>query len=392
MNHLFRIATRTLSWGLAATLTLVLVVIAKGVHPEVLVAFKPLSPAAASDFERQPQPPELFAQVEPHTRLDSPAGIRTAMGKRPNPVTARRAPAGNLSDPTEQANRLPQLPPLPVNGDGDTDPADTRPEAEILNAPPEPDSAEPTRVARNETSSSRAFNPRLDARSTAVVPSAPVLGHTKESEYLDRLATLQQQLNQLARAQEQSRIVHQSWLESHQILQQSKLQTQLNGIEASLQALSEKPSRPGSESSKPASQATNPDQPQGEQPASETAPGKTKSTGPGTGSITRDGPHGPKRTLNNSQTEGVREVLDALDKKANLNLMFEINVDGNVEMNLKEATAEEALEVMRKSAGQVGEKSTRKTQPRPATPMSHQREVFLPPIVKNPSPLARIRE
>ena len=84
-------------------------------------------------------------------------------------------------------------------------------------------------------------------------------------------------------------------------------------------------------------------------------------------------------------------MLDALDKKANLNLMFEINVDGNVEMNLKEATAEEALEVMRKSARQAGDKSTRKTQPRPATPMSHQREVFLPPIVKNPSPPARIR-
>ncbi|MDB5338884.1 MAG: hypothetical protein JWN70_4503 [Planctomycetaceae bacterium] len=400
MKSLFRIATRTLGLGLLVAVCLVVVVTAKGIDPEVLVSFRSLNDQAPPSIEPDsPAIPLQFAQVEPTTRLDAPASVRTALGggfKR-TVVPRGRGPVPQpaTNEVVDSTKELPQLPPLPrapresgFETEGDS------PEAEILESPPEMTTREDFEVALGEPSGKAAVPSAksadvaessqaspLPGEPPVVKPAGPATAASKSADreepkpdsagLTNRLDSLKEQLQKLTAEQERQRISHQSWLESAQLLQQQKLQGKLDEIEATLRDLKAKPDRLGK--SEPYIQRLNPK----DRGADCASPTVVREERPGT--------DGEKRFSIESHQGGLRELLDTLTQKANLNLVLSINVEGNVEMSLQNATAEEALKAIQNTTGYVVEKSGQKVYVRPGVPMGHQREEFLPPIVKEPT-------
>lgn len=482
MNPLFRIATRALCFGLLAALSLVLVVSAQGIRPEVLVTFKPAFQTRDAETLLAaapvvPQPPEQFAQVEPATRLDSPSTNRIAANGNARSVKTPKLKFDKAFHPVKPQPQtepeLPQLPPVPEpvsdvsveEGDQPVEPsselaAEGSPvEAEMLSAPetnPEPPTvateedkaafeSEPVAAAPQESTapdtnvaefpdsnatstqlaepppkpaadpspevqkaaevpqkptSRRLTNPALqpsptfgtssikryiaksDARQGArsedksvpeATPTAPITTNVPGLE--ERLEALQRQLTTLTTEQEQQRLSYQTWLEQSQSQQQQQLKTHLEGIEATLRELKNR-------------SVQEPPKSGPSEPYIQRADGKGRRTVNSSTPVIREerpDADGARRFSIESHQTGVRELLDALAQKANLNVVLAINVEGDVEMSLQNATTEQALEAIQKSTGYVVEKSGQKVYIRPAEPKRHQRDEFLPPIVKQES-------
>lgn len=359
MNGLFRIATRTLSLGLIAALSLVVVVIAKGIHPEVLVAFKPTDNATlmASD-SKNVEPPEHFAQAQSGTRLDVSNGIRSALngGTRPS-VIARRSPP----DRSESTIATQQLPPLPVMPDEtpETPAANEVQPVFELPVPPATDAPQATVVAQAVPAS-----PTEESPTTTDSTAAPGLEKSTpptDSNFVAQLTALQAQLNKIAAQQEQSQQSQQSWLESHQLLHQRQLEQKLEGIEAGLKELKTQFKQTGAPVTNSVDRGT------------------SRST------IIRHDKSGSARSpLKSGASAVVRDVLGSLAEQSNVNLTLSINVEGDVEMNLQDATAESAANGSQPSPGYVVQKNGQKVYIPPAEPQGTQREVFLPPIIKSP--------
>lgn len=358
MNGLFRIATRTLSWGLIAALSLVVVVIARGVHPEVLVAFKPVNDGTllATDSPSVVVPPEHFAQAQPGTRLDVPNGIRSALngGARPSVLAKRSPPSGPAK--TSILEPLPPLPTMPDEGTEESVPNEVGPVFE-LPTPPGADGAQATEVAQATPGPGAVESP-----AAADASAAPVLENSTprtNSNFVAQLTAMQEQLNKIAAQQEQSQQSQQSWLESHQLLHQRQLQQKLDGIEAGLRQLQAQAGQAG------APMKTNDDR------------GTSRST-----IIRHDKPGTARSPIAAGANAMVREVLGSLAEQSNLNLTLSINVEGDVEMNLQNATPEEAANALQNAPGYVVEKDGQKVHVPPAPAQQYQREVFLPPIIK----------
>ncbi|MES2791370.1 MAG: hypothetical protein V4719_17265 [Planctomycetota bacterium] len=371
MNSLFRIATRTLSLGLLVALSLVLIVTVKGIHPNVLVAFKPASEETqlAAEPESTSEPLQ-FAQAESNSRLDAPSSLRSAIGgdsTRPSP-SRTRTPSTPTAEQPEATLEMPQLPPLP-GGEQEAEFEDQGSSApvEVL-APPSQNNIP------NDFSDS-ATNPRTTAVANPLPGNAPDLKPNEtvssaEAELALRVSRLQTQLKTLTTEHEQQQRSQQSWMESAQLLQQQKLQGKLHQIEATLRELKAKSNRP--ETPAPALVAASPN---AQAPTAPASPIIEEG---------RAGADGEKRFSIESQG-GVKELLNALTQKANLNLILSINVEGDVELSLKNATADEAFRAIEKSTGYIVEKDGQKVYVSPGEPMRHQREGFLPPIIKAPS-------
>lgn len=359
MNGLFRIATRTLSLGLIAALSLVGVVIAKGIHPEVLVAFKPVNEGTllASDFKTA-EPPEHFAQAQSTTRLDVSNGIRAALngGGRPS-VLARRSPPG-LPAKTSTDNPLPPLPAMPDEGPEVASPNSVVPVFE-LPAPPDAAGSPQAEVAQATPGTAGGESPA--AADVSATPDLQKTTPETNSHFVAQLTAMQEQLNKIAAQQEQSQQSQQSWLESHQLLHQRQLQQKLEGIEAGLRQLQTQ-----------AAQA-------GVPLKGDVDRGTSRST------IIRHGKSGTARSpMAAGATAVVRDVLESLADQSNLNLTLSINVEGDVEMNLQNGTAETAAQALQEATGYVVEKNGQKVHIPPAPAQQYQREVFLPPIIKTP--------
>lgn len=398
MNRLFRIASRTLCLGILAALSLVLVVTAKGIHPEVLVTFRSLNDRIpAGDGAESPAEPLQFAQADPTTRLDAPAGVRSdSRSGFQRTVTPRIRSAQSLPnhEVQESTRELPQLPPLPstprINGsevEGESE------QAELLDAPREMTTSEDFEVASNTPASSTNKPPHLSKTDALNSPAAPMPGEppivkanepaasksaAPEIEKSDtaglkgRIDELQAQLQKLTTEQEQQKLSQQSFLESSQVLQEQKFQAKLNSIEESLREIKAKPAT--APKSEPFIQPFDPKHPKREKSDARSTP-IVREEEPGT--------DGEKRFSIESHQGGLRELLDTLTQKANLNLVLTINVEGDVEMSLQNATADEALKAIENTTGYVVEKAGKKVYVRPGPPMGYQREVFLPPIVKD---------
>lgn len=359
MHGLFRIATRTLSLGLIAALSLVVVVIAKGIHPEVLVAFKPTDNATliASDAKNV-QPPEHFAQAQSGTRLDVSNGIRSAINGKTRPsISARRSPP-DLSENTSAAQ---QLPPLPVMPEESLEaPANNQVEPVFeLPAPSGSETAQPTEVAQAVPPPSPAESP-----ATTDAATAPGLENSKpaaDSNFVAQLTALQEQLNKIAAQQEQSHQSQQSWLESHQLLHQRQLEQKMEGIEAGLKELKAQLKQAGTPVNNSVDRGT------------------SRST-----IIRHDKAGSPSSPLTSGASSVVRDVLGSLAEQSNVNLTLSINVEGDVEMNLQDRTAESAGSGPQPSPGYVVQKNGQQIYIPPAEPQGTQREVFLPPIIKSP--------
>ena len=389
MNSLFRIATRTLCLGLLAAVSLVFVVTAKGIHPEVLVAFKSWDVQSDLPAEIEPvSPPEplQFAQVDPVTRLDAPATARTARQpgfQRTTTPRMRTAPPSAAKHDPGSGEDLPQLPPLPttprVNGveiEGDS------PDVEVLQPPEEMATKEDFEVASKTPVEPKATPTLVHQKPMA---GEPPVGNSRESAaaqgtlnqsgksdaaaLADQVSSLQVQLAKLTAEQEQFRLSQQSQLESSHVLQQQKFQEKLTAIEETLRDLQAKPEPVAK--SEPYIQRVNPKE---QKPASRADPIVREE---------RPGADGEKRFSIESHRGELRELLDTLTQKANLNLIFTINVEGDVEMSLHNATADEALKAIQNTTGYVVEKAGEKVYVRPGPPMGYQREVFLPPIIKD---------
>lgn len=404
MNSQFRSATRTLYLGLLAALSLAAIVTARGIHPEVLVAFKSLPDDVQLAAEPETLPAPLqFAQVEPATRLDAPASIRSAMGgsfkRTAVPPGRGRSAELNPGDMHENSRELPQLPPLPrAPGDSESEAFDSPArEADLLDAPDDEmatrndfeiatnDSAKPaTSVQTGSEPESTPSDPMpgkppvvnpAGAGVTQSVPQSvpqtgPQTGPQADSQELaGRLDLLREQLDKLTAEQERQRLSHQSWLESAQLLQQQKLQAKFDDIEANLRDLKSKSAQSGK--SEPYIQRL---APKDQVAASGPAPVVREE---------RPGTDGEKRFSIESHQGGLRELLDTLTQKANLNLVLTINVEGDVEMSLQNATAEEALKAIQNTTGYIVEKAGKKVYVRPGPPLGHQREEYLPPIIKD---------
>ena len=404
MNSLFQIATRTLGLGLLVALSLVLVVTTKGIHPEVLVAFQPRS--ADVQFAQAPvTPPDplQFAQVEPTTRLDAPARVTSATGpgyrRTPTPPQRTTRPLKPTGDERESEKELPQLPPLPqAPRDASLEDVSDAAVAEVLESPAEMVSPEDVEVALSEpvgpestatAKSGIVANPPPanslpssvpDKQSTIAAVSESAPGESQKPEtsgVASRLDALQEQLQKVALEQEQQRLLQQSFLGSAQLLQDQRVQGKLDNIEAALRELSTKTDRPAK--SEPYIQRIHP---------------KEQATGSRSAPVVREerpGSDGEKRFSIESHQGGLRELLDTLTQKANLNLVLTINVEGDVEMSLQNATAEEALKAIENTTGYVVEKAGQKVYVRPGVPQRHQRDTYLPPIVKEPQRMPKNR-
>lgn len=360
MNGMFRIATRTLSWGLIAALSLVAVVLANGIHPEVLVAFKSLNIEETLLATDSPGvvPPEHFAQAPSGTRLDVPNGIRSALNGGPRPsVLAQRSPP-DVPAKASVAKPLPPLPTMPDEGPEEATPHPVGPVFE-LPVPPAADRLPQAAVAQATPSPAPAESPATD--DAAVTPVLEKSAPDTHSNFVAQLTAMQEQLQKLAAQQEQSQQSQQSWLESHQLLHQRQLQQKLEGIEAGLRQLQAQSALAGS------SLKTSDD------------PGTSRST-----IVRHDKRATPRSPLVSGATAVVRDVLESLAEQSNVNLTLSINVEGDVEMNLRNGTAEEAAGGLPGTPGYVVQKNGQQFHIPPAPPQLYQREVFLPPIIKTP--------
>jgi hypothetical protein len=286
---------------------------------------------------------------------------------------------------------LPQLPPLPstplVNGsevEGDSQDVEVlEPPAEMTakedfeiasNTPPEPKST-PASVSAKPTAGEP---PVVNSNESAASPDAVSQSQSPDAAALaSRVNSLQAQLAKMTAEQEQFRLSQQSQLESSQVLQQQKFQEKLKAIEETLLEIKGKPEQRAK--SEPYIQRVNPKGPKAE---SRPAP------------VVREeqpGADGEKRFTIESHRGELRELLDTLTQKANLNLIFTINVEGDVEMSLQNATADEALKAIQNTTGYVVEKAGEKVYVRPGPPTGYQREVFLPPIIKDAKGAKRTR-
>ena len=479
MNHMFRIATRALCFGLLAALSLVLIVSAQGIRPEVLVTFQPAfqshSPETLLATAPAPlQVPEQFAQLEPATRLDAPATERIALNSNSRPAKSPKFRLGKAERPVKLQPlgepELPQLPPVPESPVEDNAEAPEQPPAQTLEQSeggPPPDiemlaqPAENDAPAEVETTPDKAsFEPSESTESPSVTlavpktpspeasefepsetqlaqgptqhepqspverkqtveasppptsrritnrPSTPPVANSSSIKKItansdtphaphgddkspnptsptasispttpgleERLESLQRQLKTLTTEQEQQRLTYQSWLATTQSQQQQQLKSHLEGIEATLRELKSR-----ADQAPPKSGPT--------EPYIQRADGKDrKPTHPSAPVIREERPDadGERRFSIESHQTGLRELLDALAHKANLNVILSINVEGDVELSLQNATTEQALAAIQKSTGYVVEKSGQRVYIRPGDSKRYQREEFLPPIVK----------
>jgi hypothetical protein len=371
MNSLFRIATRTLSLGLLVALSLVLIVTVKGIQPDVQVAFKPVSDETQLVAEPESaSQPLRFAQAESKSRLDAPPSLRSAIGgdSTRTSLSRTRTPSTPTGEQPEAMLEMPQLPPLP-DGEQEAELEGSSSSAPVEVLEPPLQNEIPTDFGDSTT------NPRTTAVANPLPGNAPDLKPREtvspaEAELALRVSRLQAQLKTLIAEHEQQQRSQQSWMESAQLLQQQKLQGKLHQMEATLRELKAKSNRP--EAPAPALVAA--------------SPNAQASTAPARPIIEeeRPGADGEKRFSIESQG-GLKELLNALTQKANLNLILSINVEGDVELSLKNATADEAFQAIEKSTGYIVEKDGQKVYVSPGEPMRHQREGFLPPIIKSPS-------
>lgn len=372
MNPLFRSARRTLSWGLLATLSVVLLVLARGVDPEVRLAFQPpvesAEDAAESEDAAEPQPPEHFAKADSDTRLDATtASISPANGSGRSKINAQPSLPSNVAvqpeGPQVSPGKMPQLPPLPSTSDEATDSTEQANAAAVIELPPPPDfteapAAEPVKEETN-TGTAR-ISPAANAASTLPPPDAARA--VPDPKFVAQLAALQEQLDRIAAAQEQHRTTQQTWLESHYQQYQEQLEKKLSGIEAGLKDLQEK-SELLSTLTKDQTERTDRVAPQA--------------------SITRG-----NRTVT-SMSNGklgapgmMRDVLESLVDKSNVNLTLSINVAGDVEMSLQDPQSRGGLTPG--SNGYIVGKDGRKTHVNSPRQVPPPEEDYLPPIVQNP--------
>lgn len=208
-----------------------------------------------------------------------------------------------------------------------------------------------------------------------------------ELTFLERLTQMQRQLDQLAQNQQQERQNARSQFETTAMYQQRQLEEKLTGIEQGLRDLRNSQSLP--------IQKLPVLEPIPEQSESPVAPNDVLANKDSAGSArhvlpsaplvqeVKPGPDGQKRFSVNSQGADLRELLDALAQKANFNLVLAINVEGDVELKMHNATADEALDAIKKSTGYVVEKAGEKVYVGPPGTKTYQRQEFLPPIMRN---------
>ena len=354
MNRMFRVATRALSLGLISILSLVIVVVANGIPTETLVAFRDMHDearqAAQSKGSDRSGPPEFYAQAESDARLDAPNGLRGALnGPQKSTVNAQRlpnsrSPSGSDSSVLTGADAAeqPSVAGMPRTGKKQ----ETGPAFE-LPPPPEDEGqpAESVELAQADPPQKT----RNSGRNTLPPPS--------ESKFVEQLTALQEQLNKIAAAQEQNQLSQQSWLESHQLLHERQLQQKLAGIEAGLKELK-------TVSDQLSATIKTPD-----------------STAP-RGYIVRQDKITTSPAGLETHPAVVRDVLQSLGDKSNLNLSLSINVEGDVEMNLANSASAEALDTVHKLPGYLLEKNGQKIHIPPGEPQLHQRDAYLPPVVK----------
>jgi hypothetical protein len=212
-----------------------------------------------------------------------------------------------------------------------------------------------------------------------------------DSAVVDRLAQMQRQLDQITLKQQQDRDSAQSLFETSQLYQQRRLEQKLQGVEKGLRELRTERSLPAatlpapgpaspptvaSRRTKPAGVAHPVDHDKAQVTSEPDTPAHPLVK------VEKPGPDGEKRYSVNSQHGDLRELLDALAQKADLKLVLAINVPGNVELNLRSVTADQALEAIKNSTGYTVEKSGRKVYVSQPINSSNQRPVFLPPIIR----------
>ncbi len=427
MNGLFQVATRTLGLGVLAALSLVAVVVFKGIHPEVLVAFRELrddtllaadGPTHTSPSDDPaPLPPEHFAQAQSDSRLDVPTGIRSALNgqNRPSLLAKRSSP-----DELSQANDLmtgadpsrSSLPPLPDAQDATESFTEEPVSGPALELPPSPNheaeldhreiaqvpptvptqspAEAPVETAKRNSSKPGTSPPKNSSAVPAPLAITPRATHPAatsaatpqvDSKLAAQLNAMQEQLNRISAQQEQHQESQQSWLESHQLLHQRQLQQKLEGIEAGLREL---------------------------QAQARTSPrSSTRST-----VIRHDKPGTEQSPLTAGVTSAVRDAIESLADQSNVNLTLSINVEGDIEMNVQNGAEENGATngggtpvnrapvalppndnsgMAQNPRGYVVQKKGHQKVfiPPVVIPQQHQREVFLPPIIKDPQKVRR---
>lgn len=374
MNSLFRSARRALSWGLLATLSLVLLVLAKGVNSEFMMAFRmpPDEAAAPAEGESEApdeQPPEHFAQAESNTRLDvagaqsaSPSPGRSQLNAQPDPPQDLIADG---SAANSVASDVVALSPPAGSASEESATADQAGPGPVFELPPPPDFTEepPAAVAARAPKSTSPMG--LSAAANAVGSAVPVEtdkpASPPGSEFVAQLAALQAQLDRMAAAQEAHQTTQQTWLESHYQQHQEQLEKKLAGIEAGLKELQHRSDQLSSLAK------------DGGEPVTPRAMIKR-----GDRTVTS------LSDVKLSAPSVVRDVLDSLGDQSHLNLNLSINVAGDMAMSLQDPKSRGSVEPPPQPSGYIVGKDGRKTHitSRPAAPSRS--EDYLPPIVKHP--------
>lgn len=395
---------------------------------EIVPGHSRKSGAARSDEMNLPPHPDASNQgevslgpdlIRPTARQDGISreseAIENQFTAQPEEESVRRqaSPSEPSNDRDLKSDPTPTLPPAEESSDVSvvTPPvakAVETPEASTTLADPgssvPPETLPPTDESLPEpVESTSPSNPpgRVDAPSVSEAGVGPT-----ENSFLDRLTQMQRQLDQLALAQQQDRQTVKSLFETTQMFQQQKLEERLEQLEKDLRelqltrsapqlpapsdksALPEKPPVSGSETRTSVSDRVSSSHSAAAETATSNAAAATAAatTEVSGGPVVREerrGQDGQRRfTLNIQRGDDLRELLDALAQKANFNLVLEINVQGDLGLNLQNVTADEALEAIRKSTGCVVEKSGRKVYIRQPAAQSPEQQVFLPPIIK----------
>jgi hypothetical protein len=311
-----------------------------------------------TDFE---QPAELQPEsnVEAHTQARPKSNTESIESRLRRRWIANRADALNLPPHPDELN-------LPEDNasSGPDQPTQTPPQAVVPVIEPTPVKSAPAAVPAR------------------TIPDTGM--GSLELPFLERMSQMQRQLDQISSAQQQDRRAAQSQFETTQMYQQRKLEEKLEGIEKGLRDM--RSERMQAAVAAPVPMPVSPATGVAADREAQTESSTAASTAVAVPPLVREekpGPDGQKRYSVNSQRGGdLRELLDALAQKANFNLVLAINVEGDVELSLQSVTADEALDAIKKTTGYIVEKSGRKVYVgQPGTHL-HQRQEFLPPIIK----------
>lgn len=323
---------------------------------------------SASPDQAAPQTPAVQIPSPPEAPPSAPQLDKGTNADSASPTTESPEPSPSLNRQTAP----PAIEKAIGTQESPQSPSESLPTKPVLES--QPIFSEPINTPESGSETPKASKPQVVQTDSAVV---------------DRLAQMQRQLDQIALKQQQDRDSAQSLFETSQLYQQRRLEQKLQGVEQGLRALRTERSQttmtPPAPASLPAITSRRTASVATAVPIEEEKPQVIGERDQPTLPLVKEeqpGPDGEKRFSVNSQHGDLRELLDALAKKADLKLVLAINVSGNVELNLQSVTADEALQAIKKSTGYAVEKSGRKIYVSQPTNISNQRPVFLPPIIR----------